>query len=59
MLLYIAAASDGSHRRRCSGIHRERGSPQHQPHAACAIVQVVGRLLSGLSLHVPNNFHFV
>jgi len=46
MLLYIAAASDGSHRRRCSGLHRERGSLQHRPHATCAIVQVVGHLLS-------------
>jgi len=61
MLLYIAAASDGSHWRRCSGMHRERerSSPQHQPRAACAVVQVVGHLLSGLFLHVPNNLHFV
>jgi hypothetical protein len=39
---------------------RERGggSPQHRPHATCAIVQVVGHLFMDC-LHVPNSFHFV
>jgi hypothetical protein len=40
-------------------IHRERGSPQHWPHAACAIVQAVGHFALGLFWRVPNDFHFV